>query len=356
MYINKKEIKNFLIDKNKTIKDVLIVLNKAKFPDKKLCIVLDGSKVANVLTDGDIRRILIKEKDLTKKISGFLQKKFIFVYKNASEIDIINKIKKFQIEFIPVLDKNKRLISLFYKDDQDNLNQKKFDNEIFILAGGRGKRMFPLTDYTPKPLLQIGNKTILETLIISFKNQGFYNFSISVNYLSNKIVKYIKSKKYKDINIKFIYEKKKLGTAGPLSKLKINNNKPIIVINSDIYTRLNFFELLTFHNYKKNDITVGSHFYNQQIPYGVINIQKSKSEIIQEKPFFEHKISAGIYVVKPKFIKKIKKNKFLNMNDFINSEFKKKTKIGIFPIHELWMDIGDHGSFINAQNKIDQEW
>ncbi len=356
MFISKKQLKYCLLNKNKTIKEVLIALNKQNFQTKKLCIILDRAKVINVLTDGDLRRILIKENDLTKKISGFLNKKFIFDNKNTSETQLIEKIKKYKIDFIPILDKKRQLISLFYKDDPDKLNQKKFENEIFILAGGRGKRMFPLTDLTPKPLLQIGNTTILETLITSFKNQGFYNFTISVNYLYDKIVNYIKSKKYKDINIKFVYEKKKLGTAGPLSKLKIKNTKPIIVINSDIYTRLNFLELLIFHNKNNNALTLGSHLYNQQIPYGVISSRKNVNTIIQEKPFFEHKISAGIYIINPPLLKRIKKNQFLNMNEFINSEYKKKTKVGVFPIHELWMDIGDHGSFISAQNKIDQEW
>ena len=147
-----------------------------------------------------------------------------------------------------------------------------------------------------------------------------------------------------------------MGTAGPLSKLKIKNTKPIIVINSDIYTRLNFLELLIFHNKNNNALTLGSHLYNQQIPYGVISSRKNINTIIQEKPFFEHKISAGIYIINPPLLKRIKKNQFLNMNEFINSEYKKKTKVGVFPIHELWMDIGDHGSFISAQNKIDQEW
>ena len=115
-------------------------------------------------------------------------------------------------------------------------------------------------------------------------------------------------------------------------------------------------ELLNFHNKNKNVLTICSRFYNQEIPYGVIGKSKNVSEIIVEKPMYEYKISAGIYVLNSKLIKRIPKNRYLNMNDFVNSVYKKNKKVGIFPIHELWMDIGDHGSFINAQAEIDQEW
>lgn len=356
MFIKKNKFKNLIVDKNKTIKDVLISLNKSSLPDKKMCIITCKSKVLNVLTDGDVRRIMINQKNLDEKISKYLQKKFIYGTSKETEIELNNKLKKYKIDFIPVLDKKKKLISIFYKDYIFNNYKKKYSNEVFILAGGRGKRMFPLTDFTPKPLLNIGKETILETLITLFKNQGFFNFTISVNYMSEQIINYIKEKKFSDVNINFVFENKKLGTAGPLSKLKMQSNKPVIVVNGDIYTRLNFFELLNFHNKRKNEITIGSHFYNQEVPYGVIDNKVRRHEIIKEKPSFQYMISAGIYIINKKIIKKIKKNKFLNMNDLINYEFKKKTKIGIFPIHELWMDIGDHGSFINAQTKIDQEW
>lgn len=356
MFVKKNNLKHIIINKNKSIKDTLIVLNKAKFPEKKICIVIENSRVLDVLTDGDIRRILIKEKNLNNKICNYLKKKFIFAKENNSTKELNLLIKKYQVDFLPILNNKKQLVSLFFLDKDNNEKSKKFDNEIFILAGGRGKRMFPLTDNIPKPMLKIGSETIIETLINSFKNQGFFNFTISLNYLSHTIVNYIKNKKFEDVNIKFVFEKKKLGTAGPISKLKKYKKKPVIIINGDIYTRLNFVELLSFHNNNKNNLTICSRFYNQEIPYGVIENKKKSKEIIVEKPMYEYKISAGIYVLNSNLINKIPKNKFLNMNDFINLQYKKKEKVGVFPIHELWMDIGDHGSFINAQLEINQEW
>ena len=356
MFIKKSNLKHVLINKNRSIKDALIVLNKSNFQKKKICIVVEKSKVIDVLTDGDIRRILIKEKNLNNKICNYLKNKFIFANQSNSIEELNFLIKKYQIDFLPILNNKKELIFLFYIDQKNYEKSKQFENEIFILAGGRGKRMFPLTDNIPKPMLKIGSETIIETLINSFKNQGFYNFTISLNYLSDKIVNYIKNKRFEDVNIKFVFEKKKLGTAGPISRLKKYRKKPIIIINGDIYTRLNFVDLLNFHNKNKNSLTICSRFYNQEIPYGVIGKRNNSKEIIVEKPMYEFKISAGIYVLNSNLVNKIPKNKFLNMNDFINLQYKKKKRVGVFPIHELWMDIGDHGSFINAQSEINQEW
>ena len=216
-------------------------------------------------------------------------------------------------------------------------DNKKIDNEVFIFAGGRGKRMFPLTENIPKPLLNVGQIPLIESVINNFEAQGFYNFTISLNYLSKKIEDYLKNKKQK-INLKYVIENKKLGTAGPLSLLNLKNDKSIVCINGDIYTNLKFKSLLDFHEKNKNFCTVCTRDYNFNIPYGVINRGK---EIINEKPEISKKISAGIYVFDKKALKLLTKNKYIDMNDFINSLYKRKKKIGLFHIYELVFDIGD---------------
>ncbi len=231
-----------------------------------------------------------------------------------------------------MLNKDKTLNNIIFPDDD-----KKIDNEIFIFAGGRGKRMFPLTENIPKPLLNVGQIPLIESVINNFEAQGFYNFTISLNYLSKKIENYLKNKKQK-INLKYIVENKKLGTAGPLSLLNLKNNKSIICINGDIYTNLKFKSLLDYHEKNNNFCTVCTRDYNFKIPYGVINRGK---EIINEKPEISKKISAGIYVFNTKALQFLIKNKYLDMNDFINSLYKRKKKIGLFHIYELVFDIGD---------------
>jgi len=355
----KKNISSYCVKNSDTIKEALLCLQKANFPNQKICIVIDKlKKVVGILTDGDIRRILIIKNDLNIKINNYIKnKKFEFVYENklASEIPSIFKKKK-DIFALPVLNKNRKLVGIKVKDVNLNLNFNK--NEVFILAGGRGKRLFPLTDYNPKPLLKIGKLTMLESIMHSFLKYQFCNFTVSTNYLSKKIKVYFnkKSNEIKNARINFVEETKQLGTAGPLKLLKkFEKKKPIIVINGDIYTRLNFKNLLNFHERKKNDITICVTTFSNRVPYGVIE-RKNQSYYFREKPIFKHQISAGIYIINPKLITKIKKNEKLDMNDFINSQFLKGKKINLFPIHELWLDIGDHSSLIEAQKSIDNDW
>lgn len=358
MFLNNKEIQSCKINDNATIYQVLKVLNKSKLIGRKICIIEDkNKKLVNILTDGDLRRILLKEQNLNKPIKKYLKKKLLYFKEKTPHDEIVESVAKKDLFFAPILDKKKKIKKIYYKKYSIKTFEKKYDNEILILAGGRGQRMFPLTDIKPKPLLQIGNFTILETLIEHFSSQGFYNFSISINYKHNDIINFIKKKNYNDLNIKFLLEKKKLGTAGPMTLLKkFNQNLPVVVINGDIYTRLNFSDLIKFHKKTKSDLTVCSHFYEQDIPYGLINKKKNEKIVIKEKPIFNYEISAGIYLINPRCFKKTNKNKFLNMNDFVNNSKKNNFKIKIFPIHELWMDIGDHGSFYKAQNHIENEW
>lgn len=331
--IKKYNYKPHLIKETIKIKDVLLHLEKLNPNLLKFCIVKNKkSKVVGVLTDGDIRRMLLKTKNLNEKVSTYLRKNFYFSYYHSKEIEHKKLLSKKGINFLPILNKNKTLNNIIFGN-----KNKKIDNEIFIFAGGRGKRMFPLTENIPKPLLDVGGVPLLESVINNFKSQGFYNFVISLNYLSKKIEDYFSTKKNK-INLKFIIEDKKLGTAGPLSLLKSKNKNSIICMNGDIYTNLNFKSLIEFHEKSKNFCTICTRNYNFQIPYGVIN---RGEKIIDEKPQISKKISAGIYIFNKKALNYLKKNKYLDMNDFINLLHKKKKKIGFFHIYELVFDVGD---------------
>lgn len=329
----KKDFLKHVIKDNLSIKQTLLHLEKLDPNLLKFCVVKNNkSKIIGVLTDGDIRRILLKSNNLEEKISLYLRKKFIYSFTNTNFDQKKKYLSKKSINFLPILNKDMTLNNIIFPEDN-----KKIDNEVFIFAGGRGKRMFPLTENIPKPLLNVGQIPLIESVINNFEAQGFYNFTISLNYLSKKIEDYLKNKKQK-INLKYVIENKKLGTAGPLSLLNLKNDKSIVCINGDIYTNLKFKSLLDFHEKNKNFCTVCTRDYNFNIPYGVINRGK---EIINEKPEISKKISAGIYVFDKKALKLLTKNKYIDMNDFINSLYKRKKKIGLFHIYELVFDIGD---------------
>lgn len=341
------KIKNFhnnLIDHKDTIFKALKKLDKS---ENKILFVRNNKKIIGSLTDGDLRRIILKESNTKISIKNKFNKNFLYFSSKNFDQTLVRKIMlKKDIFAVPILNNKKELINIFYLN---NSKQIQSSTDVFILAGGLGKRMGPLTAYNPKPMLLLGQKPLLESIIYSFKEFGLTDFIISINYLGKKIINHFKNGKRFDVNIKYVKETSPLGTAGSLSLLKIKklNKKNLIVINGDIFTKLNYQNLLRFHNENKNDVTICVREYKQIIPYGVINSHYKKSrnkEIINEKPSYNFQISAGIYVINYKVIQNIQKKKFLDMNTFINS-LSKKHKIGIFPIHEQLLDMGDFKSY-----------
>jgi len=338
--------KDIIINCNSSLFQALQKLNKNNI---KVLFVKKKKKIVGALTDGDIRRILLKAKHTEISINNKYNKKFLFFLEKDFNSEKANKIMRNRQIFVAPILTYKRELKDFYFLNQSN--QKKISADVFILAGGLGKRMGPLTAYNPKPMLLLGGKPILESIIYSFKEFGMYNFFISINYLGKKIENYFRDGKQLNVKIKYIKENTPLGTAGSLSLLKNKlENKNLIIINGDIFTKLNYYNLLKFHEDNHNDVTICSRYFTNTIPYGVINSNYKSSinkEIINEKPTYKFQISAGIYVLNPSLLKNIKKNQFLDMNVLLNSLSKNK-KIGIFPVHEDLIDVGDYQSYENA--------
>ncbi len=339
-------LKKNIVKENKTLLDVIQSLNSS---EEKICIISNNkNKVRGVITDGDLRRILLKQNDLKVKIRNYFKKKFIFLKKKDTFKDAKNKFLKHKdIIYIPVLSNKKKLIGIYSR--KDILKEEEINNEVLILAGGLGKRLHTLTDFFPKPMLSVGSRPLLESIIYSLKSSGFKKINISVNYLQNKIKSYFKDGKNFDIKINYFSEKKRLGTAGPLYFLKKKNLKnTLIVMNGDIYTNLKIENLLNYHNKEKNDFTLCCHSHSFQVPYGVINPKTSKI-LINEKPEISYLVSSGIYALNPKLLKLIPNNKYFDMNEFINLIKNKNKKIGLFNIHENLHDIGDYNKLMEAR-------
>ena len=220
------------------------------------------------------------------------------------------------------------------------------------MAGGYGKRLRPLTKSTPKPMLKIANKPILEHIINRLKNQGFINLIISTHFKSNKIIKYFGNGKKFGVKIRYIKEKKALGTAGALSNLKGKIKKHLLMMNGDILTEINFIEFVKYHNLNKTDATIAVQSYNTTNPYGVFKIKGSRVTDFFEKPIQTNFINSGIYIFNSKLLKLIPRNTKFDMSDFLKMLIFKKVKLSAFPIHELWSDIGDMKNFNSALNRL----
>lgn len=229
-------------------------------------------------------------------------------------------------------------------------------NWAVIMAGGKGVRLRPLTKYLPKPMVKVAGKPILERIINRLEEFGINKFYISINYLGKTIEDYFGNGEKFNCEIKYIKEKKYLHTGGSLSLIKEKFNEPIIVMNADLITRINFNSLLRFHNNGKFSATMGARIYKQEIPFGVI---QEKSDImigLIEKPITNHLINAGIYVINPEVIRLIPKNRIFPLTKLFEKLVKQKQKVGIYKIKEDWIDVGQIDELERAREKlIEQE-
>ena len=344
----KLDLDSYCIGSSDTIKMAM------KTIDKNLigaAFVLDSDKtVIGVLTDGDIRRTLLNDKSINDSINFIYNINF----KYATHYESKKKVKEFMIKNkirqLPVLDANNKLVGIHFLDELAGFDDK--ENYVFILAGGLGTRLRPLTETVPKPMLLVGDRPILEIIIEQFREHGFKNFIISLNYKGDMIEKYFKNGKKIGVNIKYVKEKKRLGTAGSIRLAKELLNKPFMVINGDILTGMDFDSFLMYHETSNFDVTVGVRNYDFTVPYGVINTEDNIIKSIDEKPSFSYFINSGIYVVNPEIIKFIPEDKIYNMTDLINDTINNNYKSGVYNISEYWVDIGQHEEYKKANEEF----
>lgn len=327
-------LKKYLISSRANIKQTIIQINK--FGLKLVCVVEKNNRLIGTVSDGDVRRGLIKNLTLENSIKKIMNKNPKFIKQKSKVLQASKIFSKFKVQAIPVLDKNGLLIDIVTEDQNNN-----FENVIYIVAGGRGKRMMPLTKLTPKPLLEYSGTPLLESILIKFKSQGFKNIVLSINYLGNKIEEYFKNGESLGLNIRYIKETKEMGTAGSLAELNEFHNKlPVIMSNADLITNLDFKNFLNYHLKNNSDLTIASKKHNYQNPFGVITSKGKKIINIHEKPIHTFNVNAGVYILDYKLINLVKKKQYLDMPNFIQHLIKIKKKISLFPLHEIWKDVG----------------
>ncbi len=335
--------------------NILVLRKETKFEDAILLLDNNGTGVLPVvdknmtfiglITDGDIRKaILNKNLDLEHIINKNPFKMSI----NSRKQQRIQYLKKIQRRQLPLVDHNNKFVEIF---TFDSLEYNLKNNVVVIMAGGLGSRLGELTKNTPKPMLKVGEKPILELIIENFVSCGFNKFYISVNYLSEKIKNYFEDGNKWGINISYIEETKKLGTAGALSLINDKINEPFLVSNGDVLTTIDFDELLKFHIDMNSEATMCANEMNYEIPYGVIKENNNRIQEIIEKPKYKYLINAGIYILNPSIISKIEYNKYLDMPsliDKVNNKF-------CYKIDDYWVDIGQKKDYekVNIDSKFD---
>tara|TARA_B100000787_G_C16196351_1_gene301157 strand:+ start:1387 stop:2445 length:1059 start_codon:yes stop_codon:yes gene_type:complete len=347
--MKKLDWKKTIIKKNLKIKDAVKSLISSQM---QICLVIDlNGKFYGTITDGDIRRGFLKGYDLNTPILKIIKKKSMYCNEGASKITIRTIALKKSINHIPILDKNHKISSLYSFQNTVYKKYKSENNNLFlVMAGGFGKRLLPYTKKTPKPLLEVRGKPLISYIIKHAKKFHFKNFYISTFYLKDKIKKYFRENKDLKINPSYIEEKNPLGTAGCLYflKNKMDQNQNVVVCNSDIITKIDYSELLKFHDKNKSDLTMVVKLNKETSPYGVVNVKSGVIVDLEEKPDNFSFINLGIYVLSKKTVNTIKK-KFTNITDLVARK-NSNLKTIIFPINEDFLDFGKKEVYLKNKN------
>ncbi len=337
------DINKLKLTPDSSIEEALKIVGKERV---RLGIIVDKKdKFLGVISDSNIRKALIKGKNLQSKIKDIYTKNPITIKENTSKNELLKLSAKTDIYDFPVLNDKKEIISI--KSISSLLNRQVNSNFVIIMAGGLGTRLKELTKDTPKPMLKVGKKPILESIVQRLKEQNFENFIFCVNYKKQIIEDYFKKGKDFGVKISYIKERKKLGTAGALSLIKQDFKESFIVMNADILTELDFNELLKAHKDSKALMSVCVRKFEQQIPFGVIEQNKGFITNITEKPVQKFLVSAGIYVCEPEILELLNKNEYLDMPELIKLAMQ-KGRVNTYLIHDYWIDIGRLDEFVKA--------
>ncbi len=331
-----------LISPSFTIKQAMKQMDAMS--EKTLLVVNDQGKLLGTITDGDVRRWILKGKSITENVYHIMNSKPISLNQDFERETAKNLMIRQTLECLPIVDDTRKVISAIWWSDLFENKSKKLKAlkiPVVIMAGGEGSRLEPFTKIIPKALMPIGDKPIIEIIINRFFDYGCDDFYLSLNYKSNIIKAYFSDFEHQ-YKLTYIEESQPLGTAGGLHFLKNRINKTFFVSNCDILIEADYADILKFHQQKKNKITLVSSMKNFTIPYGVCEIENGGIlKNIREKPEYDFFVNTGMYVLEKEVLADIPKNQFYNITELISDYLKKEEKIGVYPVSEkAWLDMG----------------
>lgn len=319
----------------------------------RIALVLESQKLVGVVTDGDIRRSLLKHQSLDTPVHQVMNTSPLIAYENQDRKDLLSKMVKRRLEHIPILNANNELVGL--ETLLQMVEKPRYENPVLLMAGGFGTRLRPLTENIPKPLLNVGSKPILESIMESFIEAGFYKFYISLFYKAQMIRDYFGDGSKWGVEISYIEETEPLGTAGCVNLIQENIDLPLILMNGDILTKVDFASLLDFHNQESAHATLCVRDYDYQVPYGVVEATDNRLVKIVEKPVQHFFVSAGIYVLSSRFIQEIPTG-YQDVPNLLQACAEQQKKVSLYPIHEYWLDIGRKDDFHQAQTDYERHF
>ena len=319
-----------------TIREALRIIDSGAV---KIALVVDREgRLLGTLTDGDVRRAILEGKNLEDPIRDIYAKNPVTVPPDASAVQIINLCSAYRIYQIPVVDGEGRVIDVVLLDQV--LAPRRHTNLVVLMVGGLGTRLRPLTETTPKPMLEVGGKPILQTIVERFAAHGFTRFVMCVNYKADMIRDYFGDGRPFGVEIEYVTESKRMGTAGALSLLPERPREPFFVMNGDLLTSVNFENMLRYHLENEAKASMCVREYDFQVPYGVVHIEKGRIRAIEEKPVQRFFVSAGIYMLDPSCLDLIPKGEYYDMPTLFEKLIERGERAVSFPLREYWLDIG----------------
>lgn len=334
----------YLISQDKTILDALIAINSMGRNETLTLFVENSNKeIIGSLTDGDIRRCLVKGMTVDTKVSEIAFKTFTYLKNGEYDIELIHSAKAKGIELIPVLDDGKHLIDVVNLKKQKSL----LPIDAVIMAGGKGERLRPLTDKTPKPLLPMNGKPIIDYVVEHIISYGIKDISITVNYLKEQIEEHF-AEPVGDIKVTTVSEPRFLGTIGSIQYVQNLKNDTVVLMNSDAITDINLEDFYIHFKENDADISVAAIPYSISVPYGILELNGHDIKTVLEKPTYNYYANAGIYLIKRDLLNMIPKDQFFNATDFLELAISKKYKVIRFPLNGTWIDIGNPQEYQKA--------
>lgn len=340
--------KRILIKPNQSIRHALEVIEQESL---RIAIVIgQQNELFGVVTDGDIRRGLISGLALTDPVSKVMNSSPVTASNTVTRKEAIKLMESKGLLAIPLLNQGK-VVGL--ETLQRSGSGRSYENPVFLMAGGFGTRLRPLTDNCPKPLLKVGDKPILEIVLNSFIRTGFKNFYISTHYLPDMIREYFGDGSKWKVNIRYVHEESPLGTGGALGLLPDDLEQlPLILMNGDVLTNVDFEKVLEFHNQYQAHATMCVRDYEYQVPFGVIQGENHKVVRMEEKPIEHYFINAGIYVVSPELRQQVIAGEYIDMPLLLEQTIAKDNDVVMYPLREYWLDIGRVEDYKRAQLDI----
>lgn len=337
-----------LFNRNLSVRDALISLDQLA-SDAILFVTDDENKLLGSLTDGDLRRGFIKGLGFENSIMDFVQSDPKFIFKDEFDQDRMEEYRRKNFKIIPIVDKDKIIVDVLNFRFKTTL----LPLDAVLMAGGEGKRLRPLTEKTPKPLLKVGDKPIIEYNIDRLAKVGVENIHLSINYLGEQIEEYFGDGSSKNLKINYIREDKPLGTIGSVLLIDKFEHDEIIIMNSDLLTNIDFADFYKTFKEGDADMAVAATSYHVDVPYAVLEADEHQNvKSLKEKPRYAYFSNAGIYIIKKKLLEMIPQETFFDITDLMEKILEMDHKILTYPINGYWLDIGKHEDFKKAQEDI----